>query len=330
VSRHLITGGAGFIGSALARRLLAEGHSVTVLDRFSRGKQERLPVCVGLIEADIRDSSAVFRGVDGADVIWHLAYVQGTQTFYAEPKDVIEIALTGMMNVLNAVEHNVRSPKYFGGPTGKKPDLILVSSSEVYQNPPEGMYPTDETVPLSVPDVTNPRYSYGGGKIASELATLAYAQAGLLNRAVIVRPHNIYGPDMGHEHVIPQFAERMAKLQGREFKIQGTGRETRSFCYIDDCIDGLMVLLEHGEDRNVYHLGNPAEEHAIAGVASQIASWFGCEIDVIPGALPQGSPTRRAPDIGKMRALGFEPEISLREGLAETLPWYAAYVLTTA
>jgi nucleoside-diphosphate-sugar epimerase len=214
--------------------------------------------------------------------------------------------------------------------TPNHPDFFLVSSSEVYQNPPEGMYPTDETVPLSVPDVTNPRYSYGGGKIASELATLAYAQAGLLNRAVIVRPHNIYGPDMGHEHVIPEFAERMAKLQGREFKIQGTGRETRSFCYIDDCVDGLMILLEHGEDRNVYHLGNPAEEHAIAGVATQIASWFGCEIDVIPGALPQGSPTRRAPDIGKMRALGFEPEISLREGLAETLPWYAAYVLTTA
>jgi nucleoside-diphosphate-sugar epimerase len=325
--RHLITGGAGFVGSALARRLVKKGHEVVVLDRMSRGKHERLPVGVGLIEADIRDSSAVMRGVDGADVIWHLAYVQGTQTFYAEPKDVIEIALTGMMNVLVAVEHSVRRPEYFGGPEGKKPDLFLVSSSEVYQNPPEGMYPTDETVPLSVPDVTNPRYSYGGGKIASELATLAYAQAGLLNRAVIVRPHNIYGPDMGHEHVIPEFAERMMeriRTGNPEFKIQGSGRETRSFCYIDDCVDGLMVLLENAEDRQVYHLGNPAEEHAIAGVASQIASWFGCEIDIVSGVLPKGSPTRRAPDIGKMRALGFEPKWGLREGLAETLPWYAS------
>jgi UDP-glucose 4-epimerase len=335
MSRHLITGGAGFIGSALARRLLADGHSVTVFDRFSRGKQERLPVGVGLIEADIRDSSAVFRGVDGADVIWHLAYVQGTQTFYAEPKDVIEIALTGMMNVLMAVEHNVRSPKYFGGPTGKKPDLILVSSSEVYQNPPEGMYPTDETVPLSVPDVTNPRYSYGGGKIASELATLAYAQAGLLNRAVIVRPHNIYGPDMGHEHVIPEFAERMAKLKKNVglsmFPIQGTGQETRSFCYIDDCVDGLMVLLENAEDRQVYHLGNPAEEYTIAELADHMAEWFGFDfLRLEPGQLPKGSPTRRAPDIGKMRELGFEPEIGLREGLAQTLPWYAAHVRETA
>jgi nucleoside-diphosphate-sugar epimerase len=317
VSRHLITGGAGFIGSALARRLLAEGHEVTVLDRFSRGKKDRFPASAHIIEQDIRKNLSMWLNWD---VVWHLAYVQGTQTFYAAPKEVIDVALRGIMSILGAC----------AAATNRHPDFFLVSSSEVYQNPPEGMYPTDETVPLSVPDVTNPRYSYGGGKIASELATLAYAQAGLLNRAVIVRPHNIYGPDMGHEHVIPEFAERMAKLQGREFKIQGTGRETRSFCYIDDCIDGLMVLLEHGEDRNVYHLGNPAEEHAIAGVASQIASWFGCEIDVIPGALPQGSPTRRAPDIGKMRALGFEPEISLREGLAETLPWYAAYVLTTA
>jgi nucleoside-diphosphate-sugar epimerase len=249
-------------------------------------------------------------------VIWHLAYVQGTQTFYADPKDVIDVALRGMMNMLGACEEQVIPP-----------DLFLVSSSEVYQNPPEGMYPTDETVPLSVPDVTNPRYSYGGGKIASELATLAYAQAGLLNRAVIVRPHNIYGPDMGHEHVIPEFAERMMeriRTGNPEFKIQGTGRETRSFCYIDDCVDGLMVLLENAEDRQVYHLGNPAEEHAIAGVASQIASWFGCEIDIVPGELPKGSPTRRAPDIGKMRALGFEPKWGLREGLAQTLPWYAS------
>jgi nucleoside-diphosphate-sugar epimerase len=316
VSRHLITGGAGFIGSALARRLLAEGHEVTVLDRMSRGKKDRIPEGVHVIEHDIRKNLPMWLDWDA---VWHLAYVQGTQTFYADPRDVIDVALRGIMSILGTC-----------AATPNHPDFFLVSSSEVYQNPPEGMYPTDETVPLSVPDVTNPRYSYGGGKIASELATLAYAQAGLLNRAVIVRPHNIYGPDMGHEHVIPEFAERMAKLQGREFKIQGTGRETRSFCYIDDCVDGLMILLEHGEDRNVYHLGNPAEEHAIAGVASQIASWFGCEIDVIPGALPQGSPTRRAPDIGKMRALGFEPEISLREGLAETLPWYAAYVLTTA
>jgi nucleoside-diphosphate-sugar epimerase len=324
MSRHLITGGAGFIGSALVHRLVLEGHEVTVLDRFSRGGLQRLPSGVGVVRVDVRDYEPVYWAVRQADVVWHLAYVQGTQTFYADPKDVIEVGLLGIMNVLRACE--IRKDKV---------DFFLVSSSEVYQNPPEGMYPTDETVPLSVPDVTNPRYSYGGGKIASELATLAYAQAGLLNRAVIVRPHNVYGPDMGHEHVIPEFAGRMTKLKKNVglsmFPIQGTGQETRSFCYIDDCIDGLMVLLEHGEDRNVYHLGNPAEEYTIAELADYMAEWFGFEfVTLAPGQLPKGSPTRRAPDIGKMRELGFEPEIGLREGLAQTLPWYAAHVRETA
>jgi nucleoside-diphosphate-sugar epimerase len=198
----------------------------------------------------------------------------------------------------------------------------------VYQNPPEGMFPTDETVPLSVPDVTNPRYSYGGGKIASEIATLAYSHANLLGRAVIVRPHNIYGPDMGWDHVIPEFAVRMMGLQDRgmpyprPFQIQGSGQETRSFCYIDDCIDGLMVLYEKGEDRNVYHLGNPSQERTIADVAYAIADWFDDEIELLPGRLPKGSPTRRLPDISKLQALGFEPKVSLEQGLEPTLSWY--------
>lgn len=318
MSRHLITGGAGFIGSALAHRLIAEGHEVTVLDRFSRGKITRLPKGAHTIHGDIRSAATVYRAVAGADVIWHLAYVQGTQTFYADPKDVIDVALTGIMNVLHACEDSAH-----------KPDLFLVSSSEVYQNPPVGMFPTDESVPLSVPDVTNPRYSYGGGKIACELAVLAYSQAGLLGRAVIVRPHNIYGPDMGHEHVIPEFAERMLDrsrwpYRPIKFPIQGTGRETRSFCYIDDCVDGLMVLREGGEDRNVYHLGNPNEEHTISDLAHLVAGCFGREIDVVPGALPKGSPIRRLPDISKLRALGYEPRVSLADGLPGTVAWYAA------
>jgi nucleoside-diphosphate-sugar epimerase len=308
MSRHLVTGGAGFIGSALAHRLVREGHDVTVLDRFSRGKSERLPKGVRTIKGDIRKGATVRYAVRDQDVIWHLAYVQGTQTFYADPKDVISVALRGIMNVLDACDGQ---------------ELFLVSSSEAYQTPPEGMFPTGETVPLSVPDVTCARYSYGGGKIASEIATLAYAQAGALGRAVIVRPHNVFGPDMGHEHVIPEFAVRMRELDGREFRIQGTGAETRSFCFIDDCIDGLVVLLERGEDRNVYHLGNPAEEHTIMDLAFLVAKWFGREILVVPGKLPKGSPTRRLPDISKMAALGFKPRVSLNEGLAQTLDWYA-------
>jgi dTDP-glucose 4,6-dehydratase/UDP-glucose 4-epimerase len=248
-------------------------------------------------------------------VIWHLAYVQGTQTFYADPKDVIDVALWGIMNVLLACEQMAEF--------GDNKELFLVSSSEVYQNPPAGMFPTDETVPLSVPDVTNPRYSYGGGKIASELATLAYAQAGLLGRAVIVRPHNVTGADMGEEHVVPEIARRVQALTGSELPIQGDGLATRCFNHIDDAVDGLMVLLEKGEDRGVYHLGDPREEVTIGDLALRIARYYGRDDVVLrPSELPKGSPTRRVPDISKLRALGYEPKRSLDDTLAHALEWY--------
>jgi nucleoside-diphosphate-sugar epimerase len=310
MSRHLVTGGAGFIGSALVRRLVAEGHDVTVLDRFSRGKESRLPQGVETRKGDIRVPLDVIEAVRLADTIWHLAYVQGTQTFYADPKDVIDVALRGIMNVLSVCESKDR------------PDLFLVSSSEVYQTPPEGMFPTDETVPLSVPDVTNPRYSYGGGKIASELAALAYAQAGHLGRAVIVRPHNVIGPDMGEDHVVPQIARRVQQLDGTELPIQGDGMATRCFNYIDDAVDGLMVLYERGEDRNVYHLGDSREEVTIGDLAGRIARFYGRQVALKPSELPQGSPTRRAPDTRKLEALGYAPKVGLGEALARTLEWY--------
>lgn len=319
MAHHLITGGAGFLGSNLAHRLIDEGHKVTVFDRFSRGKQERVPSGARAWKGDIRDvhevCDAVWHGLP--DVVWHLAYVQGTQTFYADPKQVIEVALLGIMNILTACERRTDPPEFF-----------LVSSSEVYQDPPS--YPTDESVPLVVPDVTNSRYSYGGGKIASEVATMAYKDK--LRRAVIVRPHNIYGPDMGYEHVIPEFAKRMMDLQHTltspydgallPFEIQGSGEETRSFCYISDCIDGFMALYEKGEHGEVYHLGNPSQERSIANVAHAVADFFDDEIELVPGRLPQGSPTRRLPDISKMQVLGFEPKVTLEEGLLETLAWY--------
>jgi nucleoside-diphosphate-sugar epimerase len=317
MSRHLITGGAVFIGSALAHRLVAEGHEVVVFDRFSRGKKRRIdPQAITCYEGDIRDATWLKTAVWGADVVWHLAYIQGTQTFYAEPREVIDVALRGIMNVLDACEAEANPP-----------ELFLVSSSEVYQTPPEGMFPTDETVPLSVPDVTNPRYSYGVGKIASEAATLAYGQAGVLSRAVIVRPHNIYGPDMGNEHVIPEFANRMMALPADEprFRIQGTGDETRSFCHISDCVDGLMVLYERGEDGNVYHLGNSEEEWPIGEVAHMVAHELGRRIRIIPGELPKGSPTRRLPDVTKLKRLGYYPKVSLEDGLPGTVGWYATH-----
>jgi len=314
---YVVTGGSGFIGSALVRRLAADGHRVRVLDDHSRGAARKLGDAASAIEllaGDIRDARAVQEGVRGADCVCHLAYINGTEYFYSKPELVLDVAVKGMINVLDAcIKEGV-------------PELVLASSSEVYQTPP--VVPTPENVPLCVPDVLNPRYSYGGGKIISELMLCNYGRK-FLKRAVIFRPHNVYGPDMGEEHVIPQFILRMAALvekPGRapdiiDFPIQGTGAETRAFVYISDLIDGVVRVLEQGEHLGIYHIGTEVET-SISDLAQAVAHCFGREIRVIPGELRPGGPVRRCPDISRMRRLGYQPRITLTEGLAATVEWY--------
>ncbi len=313
--RYLVTGGTGFIGSALVKRLVADGHEVRVLDDMSRGRKDRLRgVNCEIVDDDVRVPGAVVNAVRGCDSVIHLAYCQGTQMFYVEPRQVLDVAVRGITNVLSACEH-----------TGVG-EILLVSSSEVYQVPT--MVPTNETVPLAVPDPLNPRYSYGGGKIISELMCVAWARTGVFDRLIVARPHNVIGPDMGREHVIPEFAIRMNRLVQEypypriiPFPIQGTGEETRSFCYIDDCIEQFCLLLKQAEPLGIYHVGT-MEEITIAETAHAVAGWYGREIKLQPGTLPKGSPPRRLPDTHKMRALGYRPEVHFAEALGRTLTWY--------
>ena len=316
--KYLVTGGAGFLGSALVKQLSADGHEVRVLDDFSRGRHERLlGVPCEVIDGDIRDEKTVADAVQGCGSILHLAYLQGTQTFYTSSKLVLDVAMRGMVNVLAACERQGVG------------DLLLVSSSEAYQV--ASVVPTPETIPLTVPDPLNPRYSYGGGKVACELMAMAWAKEGVLDRVIVARPHNIYGPDMGNEHVIPEFCKRMNRLV-REipegiipFPIQGTGMETRSFVFIDDCVAQLTLLLEKAEPgAGVWHVGN-MDERTIAEAAHAVAGCYGREIKVVPGTLPKGSPPRRLPDTSKVEALGGKPEVSFEDGLARTVAWYRAH-----
>lgn len=311
----LVTGGAGFIGSALSAKLAQAGHEVRVLDNFSRGDPERLRGIPGItIEGDVRNADDVLTAMHGCDAVAHLAYMQGTQTFYAEPRAVLDVALRGILNILRGCEVTGCS------------ELLLVSSSEAYQV--AAQVPTPETVPLSVPDPMNARYSYGGGKIASELAALAWQRAGVLDRVIIARPHNIYGPDMGREHVIPEFCLRMNRFVTEQpegiidFPVQGTGAETRSFCYIDDCTDQLSLLLARAHT-GIWNVGT-MDEHTIAEVAHAVAYYYGREIKVVPGKLPQGSPPRRLPAMAKTRDLaGAQLAVTPWDtGLERTVAWY--------
>ena len=315
--RYLVTGGTGFIGAAAVLRLLADGHSVRVYDNNSRGAPRRLGGAlsdVEMIESDIRDASSVAAATRGVDSVLHLAYVNGTEFFYTQPELVLDIAVRGMLNVIDACR------------AAGVGDLVLASSSEVYQTPPE--VPTAEDAPLSVPDVLNPRYSYGGGKIACELMAINYGRTDF-DRVAIFRPHNVYGPDMGWEHVLPQFILRAVEAIGTHpagpvpFPIQGDGTQTRAFIHIDDFTDGLMAVMENGKHLGIYHIGNP-EEVTIRATAEKIVRSMGREPRIVIGDAPAGGTQRRVPDISKLRALGFSPRISLDDGLPSIIDWYVA------
>ncbi len=314
----VVTGGTGFIGQALVRRLVSAGHQVRVFDNDSRGSASRLKNILSdiqLVAGDIRDAEAVARAIAGQDAVWHLAYVNGTEFFYEKPDLVLDVGVKGMINVVDGCRvHNVS-------------ELIYASTSEVYQTP--SVVPTPENVAMIVPDPTNPRYSYGAGKIIGEMLALHTATR-FMDKVQIFRPHNVYGPDMGWEHVLPQFVLRMHALCQQSdanplsFPIQGEGLETRAFTYIDDFIDGVILMNEKGDSGEIFHIGNP-EEIAIRDVAKLVGAYFGRTIEIDAQPLQKGGTPRRCPDIGKLRALGYAPKIMLAEGFPKLADWYVAY-----
>jgi len=315
MKKYLVTGGTGFIGSALVKRLVKEGYEVRVLDNDIRGAKERLKKVFDKIEfvkADVRNAQDVEKSCKGVDSVIHLAYINGTEYFYKMPELVLEVGVKGIVNVIDGcIKENVK-------------ELVLASSSEVYQTPRK--IPTDETAPLSIPDPLNPRYSYGGGKIISELMAINYGRKHF-DRVLIFRPHNVYGPDMGWEHVIPQFVLRMKDLcknnidKEIKFPILGTGKETRAFVFIDDFIDGLKLVLEKGEHMNIYHIGT-MEEISIEQVAVEVGKYFGKRVTIIPGQRAKGGTQRRCPDISKLKKLGCNPKVHFKEGLKIAAKWY--------
>ena len=312
--RYLVTGGAGFIGSAIVRRLLVDGASVRVLDDYSRGSPRRLADLskdIETVSGDVRNTAAVDKACAGVDSVIHLASVNGTEFFYSKPETVLEVGIKGILNVIDAaIRQNVA-------------EIVVASSSEVYQTPER--VPTAEDAELSIPDPLNPRYSYAGAKIASELLALNYGRKHL-GRVLIFRPHNVYGPDMGEEHVIPQLTLRLLGLADGgagpvDLPIQGTGKETRSFVYIDDLVDGVACILDKGQHMNIYHVGTE-DEIAIAALALKIGAACGVAVRPVPSAPAAGGTPRRCPDISKLRRLGYAPRVPLDVGLAKTVAWY--------
>lgn len=310
----LITGGTGFLGSSLTRELVAKGYKITIYDNDYRGKINRLKDIQDnfeFIQGDIRNSDAVSKACNNKDTVIHLAYINGTEFFYSKPELVLEVGIKGMTNVLDGcIKYNVS-------------ELFLASSSEVYNQPT--LIPTPENVSLVIPDPKNPRFSYAGGKIISELLVLNYGRK-YFKRAIIFRPHNVYGYDMGFEHVIPQFSLRMKNLKEKygnlfAFPIQGTGNETRAYIYIDDFTKGLEILLRNGKHLEIYNIGT-MDEIKVASLAHKISKILHCNIEIKTSAVLAGSTTRRCGDITKISKLGFKPTVALDDGLKNTVDWY--------
>jgi len=298
----LVTGGTGFIGSGICKMLVNNGYNVTIFDNNSRGKISRISEFeskIKFIRGDIRDKKKVFFCLRKIDAVIHLAYINGTKFFYEKPELILDVAVKGLINILDGcIKYKIK-------------ELYLASSSEVYQTPIK--IPTDENESLKIPDVYNPRYSYGGGKILTELMGINYGKK-FFKKLVIIRPHNVYGPDMGNEHVIPEFINRFKKLKGKVFKIQGNGFETRSFIYIDDFVRAFEVILQKGKHLQIYNIGTN-EKVTIRTLVKKISKIFNKSIVIKKTKLLKGSTKKRLPDISKIRSLGFKQNIKLEKGL---------------
>jgi nucleoside-diphosphate-sugar epimerase len=303
----LITGGSGFIGSAITKYLVNNGHKVTVYDNNSRGKMRRLSEVITKInfkKGDIRDYKKLKSISGNFDTVIHLAYVNGTKFFYKKPFEILDIAVNGFLNILKFSKER------------KIKNFYLASSSEVYQNPIK--YPTDEKEMLKIPDIHNARYSYGGGKIFSELYGIHFARK-YFQKFIIFRPHNVYGRDMGNDHVIPEFVNRFKSIgNNKKFLIYGTGNEVRSFIHIEDFINGFDKIFKKGKNLEIYNIGT-SEKIKISYLAQAIGKIFQKKIQLSKTKLFKGSPSKRCPNIDKIKKLGFKQKISLREGLKKVI-----------
>mgnify|MGYP001185738086 CR=1 FL=1 len=310
--KYFITGGAGFLGASLVKKLVSEKRNVTVFDNCSRGNLKRLEDIqhkIKFIDGDIRSEEKVIQASAGHNVFIHLAAINGTELFYKKPQEVLDVSVRGILNSIEASKKN--NIKFF----------ILASSSEVYQTPKT--IPTREDVELIIPDIFNPRYSYGGGKIISELICLNYYKD-FFEKMIIFRPHNVYGPDMGWEHVIPQIINNIKESKKSNkgyFRIKGNGKQKRAFIFIDDFTEALTTLMFKGMHRNIYHIGN-SEEITIIELVKEILKIMQLDLKIQTMENPKGETTRRCPETSKITELGYKKRTELKDGLIKVVNWY--------
>ena len=304
--RVLITGGAGFIGSHLCEKLLHENYSVICLDNFITGNLEnikpflkdknfRLEICNVSNYIDIPDK---------IDYVLHCASLASPNDYLDFPIQTLKVGSLGTHNAL-------------GLASKKKAVFMLFSTSEVYGDPL--VHPQKENYWGHVNPV-GVRGCYDESKRFAEAITMAYHRVHKLDTK-IVRIFNTYGPKMRHNdgRVVPNFIDQA--LNNKPLTVYGKGQQTRSFCYIDDLIDGLLRLMLSQENEPV-NLGNP-HEYTIMQLVNLILKLTGSKSKIVFKKLPQDDPQKRRPDIAKARKiLAWKPAVPLSEGLKHTISWF--------
>ena len=300
----LVTGAAGFIGSHLTERMLSHNNRVIGIDNLYTGTRENLSSFISnpnfaFVEHDIENPILVG---DSIDQIYHLACPAAPIHYQKDPIKTLRTAFIGTKNLLElAWKKNAR--------------ILYVSTSEVYGSPIE--HPQHEQYWGNVNPI-GPRSCYDEGKRAAESLSFAYHnQHGVDIR--VVRIFNTYGPRMaiGDGRVMPNFIQQA--LQNKPITIYGTGDQTRSFCYIDDTVSGLIAMMNHYDFLGPVNMGNPAEI-AMRSLAETIIRLTGSKSLLAYSPLPQDDPHRRKPDITlAQKKLGWSPKIDLETGIIKTI-----------
>ncbi len=306
----LLTGGAGFIGTALTRRL-AEHNRVRILDILRRNALAEAGLDqhpnVELVQADVRDRAAVEAAMKGADYVIHMASIAGVDTVLKNPVLTMEISLEGTMNVLRAA---------LGVPGVKR--VIDFSTSEVFGSYAFRVREADVT---SLGAVGEARWTYAVSKLATEhLAHNYWKQHGLPTCSI--RPFNIYGPGQVGEGAVHAFVVRA--LQGEPIQIHNEGDQIRSWCYIDDIVEGILLALTRDEALGEsFNIGNPRSTVTIYQLAQLVVRLAGSRSTLSFVPWDFADVELRIPDVKKAESLlGFRAGVDLEDGLARTIDWY--------
>jgi len=294
----LVTGGAGFIGSHLVKALVTQGHEITVVDNLSSGKAERLPESVHLIQADIQDLDSRTDLPKSIDLVFHLAAQVDVRKSVNDPEFNDAVNITGTKRVID-----------YGIKAGMKKMVFSSTGGAIYG--PAELLPTPEESPC------HSSSPYGTSKFKAEELLLAAAKEGNF-LPVILRYANVYGPGQGGSKetgVISIFTQNIH--DGKDSVIYGDGEQTRDFVYVDDVIRA-NLLVSQQDIQGIYNIGT-GQETSLNKLSDMLKQVAGSELQFTYAEARKGEEVRSCLDATKIQGLGWEPQVSLEEGLKKTL-----------